>query len=370
MSRLLTCLILIFFQLFSVRSIAQDVPDSISYQAVVRDAAGNELANQSVTIEFAIRKNSTSGTLVFEENHNLIPTNQYGLFSAMIGNGTTTGAGLYNSLGEIQWQDDIYFLEVRAAIPGEGTTQIIGVSQLLTVPYAFYAATAGSVLNETDGDPDNELISDFALDGTMLTITENETNYAVDLAAFSGGEDADANPENELITAISLTPEHHIEITEGGTTTSVDISSLASDAWVETDTQVYCEDQNVGVGTSDPSSTFMVEGSMSMGVTMLNAGIFDISADGPNASTSVLICNVTDADVTVQLMPASSCPGRFYKFRKMFTGVITSNDVNIAAAAGEMINGFPIYQMTHVYAEYLTIISNGTAWYVIDHSKE
>ncbi len=354
--------------LVNLTGLAQMAPDQISYQAVVRDNFGNELSDQAVTIEFAVRQGSIDGVIVFEEYHDLVQTNQYGLFSAIIGNGIPTGVGLFTTMSLIPWQNDIFFLEVRAAIPGQGSTQILGVSQMLAVPYAFYAAKAGSVLFESDGDTQNELIDGFALDGTILTITENNDDYSVDLSALTGGSDGD--PANELITDVVLNSTNQLEITEGGIVHTIDFDEAIHSTWQENASGVFNEIDKIGIGTSEPSSSLTVQGSVACSVTMLNGEYYNLSSNPDNEETLIFLCDVTAQDVTIGLIPASTCPGRIYKFRKMFTGVVTSNDVSIVATAGEYIDGLPIYEMTNIYAEYAAIVSNGVNWYVIEHSKD
>jgi len=69
---------------------AQNAPGKISYQAVVRDNQGNELVDQSVSVNFTIHKASADGEVVYSEHHNLVQTDQFGLFSTLIGEGIST----------------------------------------------------------------------------------------------------------------------------------------------------------------------------------------------------------------------------------------------------------------------------------------
>ena len=62
-------------------------PDAFKYQAVVRDASGNILANQNVSFRMSIYENSTTGIIVYSETHN-VTTNNYGLSNLTIGTGT------------------------------------------------------------------------------------------------------------------------------------------------------------------------------------------------------------------------------------------------------------------------------------------
>lgn len=361
--------IVLSFVFMRIYSAAQWAPDRISYQAILRDNFGNEISDQTVTVEFSIHRNSSTGIIVFEEYHDLVQTNQYGLFSLMIGTGVPTGNGQFSSMTLVPWEADNYFLEVRASVPGQGNPQVIGVSQMLSVPYSFYASTAGSVLYESDGDTQNELIDDFSLEGNILTITENNDDYSVDLSVFAADDD-DADPANELITDLVLNENNELIISEGLQTHTVDFDEAIHATWQESTDAVFNTTDQVGIGTNVPTSTLTVEGSAAFGVTMLSGENYDLTSNPTNAHTMIFICDVSSQDVTIGLVPAETCPGRIYKFRKMYNGIITSNDVTVIPTLGQTIDGLPLFEMTHVYAEYAAIVSNGVNWFVIEHSEE
>ncbi|MBN2699167.1 MAG: hypothetical protein JXR52_10105 [Bacteroidales bacterium] len=116
-------------------------PDSISYQAVIRNADGSLKIEETVAIQIIIRQTTEEGTSVYLENHNT-RTNEMGLVSLIIGGGTS-----FSDFSAIDWSAGPYFLEVTV----NGVE--IGTSQLLSVPYALHsrtAETATSVLTETD----------------------------------------------------------------------------------------------------------------------------------------------------------------------------------------------------------------------------
>jgi len=75
--------------LFCAITIAQSVPKGIKYQAVARDANGDVLMNQALTIQFSVISDVTTGSVSWQETH-LDTTNDYGLFTAIIGQGVTT----------------------------------------------------------------------------------------------------------------------------------------------------------------------------------------------------------------------------------------------------------------------------------------
>jgi hypothetical protein len=357
-------LLALVFCVFVASGIAQNAPGKISYQAVVRDVQGNELVDQSVSVNFTIHRASANGEVVYSENHNLVQTDQFGLFSTLIGEGVPTGQGIFNSLDDIAWETDDYFLEVSAGEPGS-LPQVVGVSQILAVPYSYYSTKAGSVVNEADGDIQNELIQDFALDGTSLQITEQGVTYAVDLSGVMV-----ENLDDEVISQSYLSAEHLLTIQEGDHASIVNLSSVAFATWNENNQSVYTNNQSVGINTPNAKSTLQVNGSLALAVSKINTGTYDLNDDEVLAQKGVFIGDVSDGNIQLLLMPASSCPGRTYKFRKYSEQATTSNDVTITAFAGETIDGLTAYVMSSTAAEFLTIISDGTEWFIIDHYHE
>jgi hypothetical protein len=76
-----------------------------------------------------------------------------------------------------------------------------------------------------------------------------------------------------------------------------------------------------------------------------------------------LICNAAGGSITLTLPPAALVPGRIYVFKRINSG---ANTVTVDAYASETIDG----ALTHVLSPQwnaITIISDGTAWYITSH---
>lgn len=116
------------------------VSDRISYQAVVRNAAGELVRNQAVGVRTALVRDSIGGTTVYSETHAL-NTNANGLISFEFGAGLVATGSM---LG-IDWAAGPYFIRTEVDLTGSTNYQFLGGQQLLSVPFALYAATAGSV---------------------------------------------------------------------------------------------------------------------------------------------------------------------------------------------------------------------------------
>ncbi len=131
-------LLIVTLLLFSFHSFGT-VPESIKYQAVVRDNNGNVLPDHVVSLRISILKTSTTGTVVYRETHT-ITTNSLGLINIEIGNGTPVNG----SMASVQWGDDNYFIKLEMDQDGGTNYTLVGTSQLVSVPYSLFSKEAAN----------------------------------------------------------------------------------------------------------------------------------------------------------------------------------------------------------------------------------
>jgi hypothetical protein len=130
---------LLFVLLFVSFGLYAQVPEYISYQAVVRDASNQLQKNQPVGIRVTILQGSEQGTSVYSETH-ATTTNVNGLMTLLVGKGQTeTG-----SFASIDWSSGVYFVKTEIDPAGGSNFSMVSVTQLLSVPFALYAKTSGS----------------------------------------------------------------------------------------------------------------------------------------------------------------------------------------------------------------------------------
>jgi hypothetical protein len=136
------------FVLFGLLIIAAvtfaQAPQAFNYQAVVRDADGNLLENQSVGVKISLLQGSAIGPEVYTETHTT-NTNQFGQVDLKIGTGTV----LTGQFDTIPWNTGNYHLQLSVDLSGGANYQIMGTTQMLSVPYALYAEE-GSGWEKTD----------------------------------------------------------------------------------------------------------------------------------------------------------------------------------------------------------------------------
>jgi hypothetical protein len=115
-------------------------PQSFQYQAVVRNSAGTPVVSQNVGVRISILQGSVSGSAVYTETHSS-STNALGIVTLAVGSGVVQSGNFTT----INWAAGPYFLKLQID-PAGGTSYVdMGATQLLSVPYALYAAQSGSV---------------------------------------------------------------------------------------------------------------------------------------------------------------------------------------------------------------------------------
>jgi hypothetical protein len=203
--------------LLSVSNINAQVVDGITYQAVAvdedgkeiagMDANGNILHSKTMNVRFTIIEGSSSGNIVYQEIHST-NTDPNGLFSVIIGHGEITNDSPNQSILDIAWGSNKHFLKVELDVKNRNEYKLMGIQQMMAVPYALYALNSGKA----------DSIAGFSGDYNDLTNTPNIPTNTSDLTNDSGfitsPDDADSDPTNEIqILSIS---NDTIYLTNGG----------------------------------------------------------------------------------------------------------------------------------------------------------
>ena len=115
----------------------QTVPQGINYQAVARYANGDVLMNQALTIQFSVISDITTSAVSWQETHQ-DTTNAYGLFTAIIGQGTSTSVGSSATFDVIDWGASNHLLKVE--IDYGGGFLDMGTTAFMSVPYSMNAS--------------------------------------------------------------------------------------------------------------------------------------------------------------------------------------------------------------------------------------
>jgi hypothetical protein len=255
---LLTCTFLLSFHLLG------QAPLKFNYQAVARDNTGAVIKNQNVSLRMSIRSGSTNGVNEYVETFS-VTTNDFGLMNLEIGSGTP----VLGSMANIDWGKTTYFIAVEMDASGGSNYQLMGVSQLLSVPYALYAEKSGS---SGDGDTSstNELQA-LSRTGNTVYLSKSGGSF-IDQVNYN-----DADSLNELQN-ISIA-DHDLTISSGNTVT---IPDNVDDADADSTNEL----QNLSISGNDIT--------ISKGNTItVPDNVIDDDADSTNELQSISLSNDT-----------------------------------------------------------------------------
>jgi hypothetical protein len=133
--------IITFFTVILITtSVFAQAPNKMSYQAVIRNSSNLLVSNTAVGMRISILQTSSSGNAVYIETQTPT-TNANGLASIEIGGGTVVSG----NFASINWANGPYFIKTETDPTGGTNYTITGTNQLLSVPYALYAKSAGTV---------------------------------------------------------------------------------------------------------------------------------------------------------------------------------------------------------------------------------
>lgn len=116
-------------------SVYAQVPQTFTYQAVLRDVDNKLITEKTIVVNLQIVQGEDDGIVVYSESHE-IATNQYGLMTLYVGAGESS-----DDFSSIDWSQTPYFVKTIVEVNGNTITDQM---PLLSVPYAFYAAKAGT----------------------------------------------------------------------------------------------------------------------------------------------------------------------------------------------------------------------------------
>ena len=325
-------------------------PEAFKYQAVVRDASGSIIANQSVSFQISILQNSATGSSVYTETHTL-NTNDYGLANMVIGNGTLVSG----NFSTIDWSNDNYFVQVEFDPTGGSNYTLMGTSQLLSVPYALNAKTADNVFdgdyNSLSNTPTN--VSAFNNDaGYVTTSNDGDTNSTNELQTLSLASDTLALSNSG--GTVSLTPyldntdaqtlslnSNDLSISNGNT---IDLSTITTNDlnWNVNGSHITNANAGyVGIGTVPVNVPLTVKTVAANGIQVTNGtgSTINLNANtGTPGNPYILMSDGTESTMLSQLTTGNfvidSYSGPPYQFEMEQNGTGTGIYIDAASNVG------------------------------------
>ncbi|MEE4257347.1 MAG: hypothetical protein V2I47_09935 [Bacteroidales bacterium] len=330
--------ILLFVAGISLSLLASgQVPQMIDYQGMARDGAGNPIANDVISLRLSVWQGPLPGTMKYSEKHTPM-TNSYGLFHLMIGDGSV----LSGNFAAIDWTTGDYWVQTEIDPAGGNSFVDMGMSKLATVPFAFYAGSAGG-----GGS------SPWMTNGSNIYYNNGNVGIGTDSPVELFHLNADGASINARITSTQsywqadASGNTGLWFQEGGADVAWLYWNPASQAvfMYENGTQTMAwKDNNVGIGLLDPLVSLQVEEYSSAGVLGSDLGL--LSNTTQMLAISVLgISEDNTSEYSMGLAGQASASGSTYSTGvKGYGGLSSSNTYGIYGyAAGDQSYSIAVY---------------------------
>ncbi len=131
-----------FFFLISISllisiNLSAQVPQKMSYQAVIRNFNNVLVPSAPIGIKISILKEtSPSVYLISYVETQTATTNAHGLVSLQIG----TGSVVTGTFTNINWATGPYLIKTETDLTGGNSYSVVGITELTSVPYSLYSA--------------------------------------------------------------------------------------------------------------------------------------------------------------------------------------------------------------------------------------
>ncbi len=151
-----TRLLFLVLALSPMPHVLSQIPQGFNYQAVARDGTGAVLQNTPLQAIMYIQSESTGGTIFWKELHGSVTTNNFGLFTLVVGTGTRQTESTVATFNLIDWSVTPKYLKTE--IYYSESWKDMGTSQLYSVPYALKAkdseqwTTSGTTIYRATGN--------------------------------------------------------------------------------------------------------------------------------------------------------------------------------------------------------------------------
>jgi hypothetical protein len=296
-------------------------PQGFKYQASIRDNNGVALVNKLVAIKITLLAGTANGTSVYSEVHNVVTTD-FGIVNLNIGNGTV----ISGNFSTIDWGNNTYFIKTEVDVNNGTNFVFMGTSQLLSVPYAMFAAKSGNAVNDKDQDSTNE-IQNINLNGNNLQLSKN--GGLVDLTKY----DRDSQQLVLNGNTLSITKGNSI-VLSGAVDLDADPTNEIQNLSIDTDTlklskanYVILPKDNDADSTNEIQSLQQNGNSISLSKT---SGIIDV-AKTTNVQNGSILCATANGNnalnLTLSPAPTAYAPGMIINFKVVAnnTGAVSVN---------------------------------------------
>ncbi len=282
-------LVLLIVTVILVKAVQAQIPQTLNYQGIARNASGEPIRYQEISVRISIIDSALAGKVAYQETRRVL-TNYVGLFNIVIGG--PDAFYVLGSISAVDWATGNKHIRLEIDPAGQSNFTIAGTTKLQSVPYALYSTPSGSASGDLTGNYPAPSIAPRAVSTSKLadgSVTDSKVAMGINPAKV-GLEKVDntSDIDKPISTAVQTALNSKLNI--------LDTASMLSNR-INRDTLSLSNRINLKAGTSDVNAGLALKAN----ITDVNAGlalkanITDVNAD------LALKANITDVNAGLVL---------------------------------------------------------------------
>jgi len=282
-------LVLLIVTVILVKAVQAQIPQTLNYQGIARNASGEPIRYQEISVRISIIDSALAGKVAYQETRRVL-TNYVGLFNIVIGG--PDAFYVLGSISAVDWATGNKHIRLEIDPAGQSNFTIAGTTKLQSVPYALYSTPSGSASGDLTGNYPAPSIAPRAVSTSKLadgSVTDSKVAMGINPAKV-GLEKVDntSDIDKPISTAVQTALNSKLNI--------LDTASMLSNR-INRDTLSLSNRINLKAGTSDVNAGLALKAN----ITDVNAGLaLKANITDVNAGLA-LKANITDVNNALAL---------------------------------------------------------------------
>ena len=282
-------LVLLIVTVILVKAVQAQIPQTLNYQGIARNASGEPIRYQEISVRISIIDSALAGKVAYQETRRVL-TNYVGLFNIVIGG--PDAFYVLGSISAVDWATGNKHIRLEIDPAGQSNFTIAGTTKLQSVPYALYSTPSGSASGDLTGNYPAPSIAPRAVSTSKLadgSVTDSKVAMGINPVKV-GLEKVDNTSDinKPISTAVQTALNSKLNI--------LDTASMLSNR-INRDTLSLSNRINLKAGTSDVNAGLALKAN----ITDVNAGLaLKANITDVNAGLA-LKANITDVNNALAL---------------------------------------------------------------------